>query len=330
VPSARVLVTGCAGFIGSHVTDALLADGYEVVGVDCFNDNYPAADKRANLARACDHDRFALHRVDLATADLRDLVDGCDVVMHLAAEPGVRSSWGRRFDHFVRNNVEATQRLLEALRPAPSKRLVYASSSSVYGESEQLPTREDAPPRPLPPYGVTKLAGEQLCRVYHVNHGIETVALRFFTVYGPRQRPDMAFRRFCEAAARGGAIELFGDGGQSRDFTFVSDVVAAVRAAASASGVAGQAYNFGGGNPVSVNAALERLAAIAGRPLDVSRNGRESGDVLHTAADPARARHDLGFAPATDLASGLQAEFEWVLARAAPERVLAAAGGAGL
>jgi UDP-glucuronate 4-epimerase len=328
MPSARVLVTGCAGFIGSHLTDALLADGTEVVGVDCFNDNYPAVQKLANLAWARDHDRFELHRIDLATGDLVDLVDGCDVVMHLAAEPGVRTSWGRRFDHFVHNNVEATQRLLEALRPAPGKRLVYASSSSVYGESEQLPTREDAPPRPLSPYGVTKLAGEQLCRVYHVNHGIETVALRFFTVYGPRQRPDMAFRRFCEAAVRDARIELFGDGGQSRDFTYVSDVVAAIRAAASASGVAGQVYNVGGGNPVSLNAALERLAAIAGRPLDVARNGRESGDVLHTAADPARARHDLGFAPATGLASGLQAEFEWVAARAAPARALAVAGAA--
>ena len=168
------------------------------------------------------NERFELHAVDLASADIGLLLDGCDVVFHLAAEPGVRSSWGRRFDRFVHNNVEATQRLLEAVRERPGLRLVYASSSSVYGESEQLPTREDAPPRPLSPYGVTKLAGEQLCRVYHVNHGVDTVALRFFTVYGPRQRPDMAFRRFCEAAARGGRIELFGDGRQSRDFTYVA------------------------------------------------------------------------------------------------------------
>jgi UDP-glucuronate 4-epimerase len=322
VPSA--LVTGCAGFVGSHLTEALLADGHAVVGVDCFSDNYPVAEKLENLARVRAHGRFELHSVDLAGADVGGLVDRCDVVHHLAAEPGVRSSWGRRFDRFVHNNVEATQRLLEALRDRPGKRLVYASSSSVYGESEQLPTREDAPPRPLSPYGVTKLAAEQLCRVYHVNHGVDTVALRFFTVYGPRQRPDMAFRRFCEAAARGGRIELFGDGRQSRDFTYVDDVVAAIRAAGEIERAAGRAYNIGGGSPVSVNAALEELASIAGRPLDVRRAGRESGDVLHTAADSSRAREELGFAPATSLAEGLRAEYEWVLDRVERRRALAA------
>ena len=317
----RSLVTGCAGFVGSHLTEALLGGGHEVVGVDCFSDNYPAAQKLANLARAREHGGFELHALDLAGAGVAPLLEGCDTVFHLAAEPGVRSSWGRRFDRFVHNNVEATQRLLEALREdsgPPAPRLVYASSSSVYGESERLPTPEDAPPRPLSPYGVTKLAGEQLCRVYHVNHGVETVALRFFTVYGPRQRPDMAFRRFCEAAARGRAIELFGDGGQSRDFTYVGDTVRAIRAAAAAPGAAGRAYNVGGGAPVSVNAALGQLAALAGRPLDVRRSGRESGDVLHTAADTSRARDELGFAPATSLEEGLDAELRWVLDRVAP------------
>ena len=324
--SGRVLVTGCAGFIGSHLTEALLAAGHEVVGLDCFSDNYPAAQKLSNLARARDHERFELHAVDLATAGLGSILEGCDVVFHLAAEPGVRSSWGSRFERFVHNNVEATQRLLEALRAAPGTRVVYASSSSIYGESERLPTPEDAPPRPLSPYGVTKLAGEQLCRVYHLNHGVETVALRFFTVYGPRQRPDMAFRRFCEAAASRGSIELFGDGRQSRDFTYVADVVGALRAAGSAEGAAGRAYNIGGGSPVSLNAALEQLAAIAGRPLDVSRTERESGDVLNTAADTGRARAELGFAPVTTLAAGLRAEFEWVLARTERRPRLAAVG----
>jgi UDP-glucuronate 4-epimerase len=321
---SRALVTGCAGFIGSHLTESLLADGHEVAGVDCFNDNYPAAQKLSNLARAREHDGFELHPIDLATADLPRVLDGCDVVFHLAAEPGVRSSWGSRFGRFVHNNVEATQRLLEAVRAGAGQRIVYASSSSIYGESEQLPTPEDAPPRPLSPYGVTKLAGEQLCRVYHVNHGLDTVALRFFTVYGPRQRPDMAFRRFCEAAARGGPIGLFGDGRQSRDFTYVADVVNAIRAAGCVKGAGGRAYNVGGGDPISLNAALELLAAIAGRPLDVSRAARESGDVLHTAADVTRARAELGFAPATSLAAGLRAEFEWVRARAEREPRLAA------
>jgi UDP-glucose 4-epimerase len=329
VPRPRALVTGCAGFVGSHLTEALLADGCEVVGVDCFSDNYAVAEKLANLAQARAHDGFELHPVDLATADAPRILDGCDVVFHLAAEPGVRTSWGRRFDRFVHNNVEATQRLLEALRTRPGTRLVYASSSSVYGESERLPTHEDAPPRPLSPYGVTKLAGEQLCRVYHVNHDVEAVALRFFTVYGPRQRPDMAFRRFCEAAARGGSIELFGDGRQSRDFTYVTDVVTAIRAAAAAEGASGRAYNVGGGAPVSLNAALEQLASIAGRPLDVQRAGRESGDVLHTAADVTRARDELGFEPVTDLETGLRAEFEWVVQRAGDVPPLAAVSARG-
>ena len=325
---SKALVTGCAGFVGSHLTEALLADGHAVTGVDCFSDNYAVGEKLANLARVRTSDRFELHSVDLATADVARLLEGCDVVFHLAAEPGVRSSWGRRFDRFVHNNVEATQRLLEALRERPALRLVYASSSSIYGESEELPTREDAPPRPLSPYGVTKLAGEQLCRVYHVNHDVDAVALRFFTVYGPRQRPDMAFRRFCEAAARGSRIELYGDGRQSRDFTFVDDVVAAIRAAGDVEGAGGRAYNIGGGSPVSVNAALEELASIAGRPLDVRRAGRESGDVLHTAADVSRARDELGFRPATSLAEGLQAEYEWVVERAEARRGLAVVSGA--
>jgi UDP-glucuronate 4-epimerase len=324
---ARALVTGCAGFIGSHLTESLLAGGHEVLGVDCFSDNYPAPEKLANLAQARDHDAFELRRADLASADIARLLDGCDVVFHLAAEPGVRSSWGARFDRFLRNNVEATQRLLEAARAVPERRFVYASSSSIYGESERLPTPEDAPPRPFSPYGVTKLAGEQLCRVYHANHGVDAVALRFFTVYGPRQRPDMAFRRFCEAAAAGAPIRLFGDGRQSRDFTFVADVVAAIRAAATVPGAGGRAYNVGGGAPVSLAEALDTLAAIAGRPLDVRRSGRESGDVRHTAAEIERARDDLGFAPATQLEEGLRAEYEWVLDRvaaAAPVRRLSA------
>jgi UDP-glucuronate 4-epimerase len=314
---ARALVTGCAGFIGSHLTDALLADGHEVVGIDCFSDNYAKPDKLANLGAASDHTGFELHRRDLAAEDVSALLAGCDVVFHLAAEPGVRSSWGARFERFVRNNLEATQRLLETARLTPGTRFVYASSSSVYGESERLPTPEDTPPRPLSPYGVTKLAGEQLCRVYHANHGVDAVALRFFTVYGPRQRPDMAFRRFAEAAARGAPIELFGDGRQSRDFTYVADVVTAIRAAADTPGAGGRAYNIGGGAPVSLNAALDRLAALAGRPLDVRRHGRESGDVLHTAADIGRAREELGFAPGTPLEEGLEAEFDWVRERAA-------------
>jgi UDP-glucuronate 4-epimerase len=309
----RALVTGCAGFIGSQVAEALLDGGHEVVGIDCFTDNYPREHKEANLVRARDHARFRFAGGDLVTAGVEDLVDGCDAVLHLAAEPGVRSSWGRRFDRYLRNNIRATQRLLEASARAPERRIVYASSSSVYGESEALPTREDATPQPLSPYGVTKLAAEQLCRLYHAEQGVDAVALRFFSVYGPRQRPDMAFRRFCEAVAAGAPIEIFGDGRQTRDFTFVGDVVAAVLAAAGAGDVGGKVFNIGGGSRVSLAAALELLASIAGRPLDVRHLERESGDVQDTGADIARARETLGFEPSTDVGDGLQAEFEWVL-----------------
>jgi UDP-glucose 4-epimerase len=314
---ARALVTGCAGFIGSHVTEALLAAGHEVVGIDCFTDNYPRGHKQGNLARAREHDRFSFAGADLVTTGVERLLDGCDVVYHLAAEPGVRSSWGRHFDRYLRNNIRATQRLLEASAGTPERRIVYASSSSVYGESEALPTPEDATPQPLSPYGVTKLAAEQLCRLYHAEQGVDAVALRFFSVYGPRQRPDMAFRRFCEAAATRAPIEIYGDGRQTRDFTYVGDVVAAVLAAGVAPGVAGGAYNIGGGSRVSLAATLELLAAIVGRPLEVRHDERESGDVQDTGADIALAREALGFAPATDLRAGLQAEFEWVLERAA-------------
>ena len=313
---ARSLVTGCAGFIGSQVAEALLAGGHEVVGIDCFTDNYPREHKQANLAWARDHDRFTFVAGDLVTTGVEALLDGCDTVFHLAAEPGVRSSWGQRFDRYLRNNIRATQRLLEASAAAPERRIVYASSSSVYGESEALPTPEHATPQPLSPYGVTKLAAEQLCRLYHAEQGVDAVALRFFSVYGPRQRPDMAFRRFCEAAAAGAPIEIYGDGRQTRDFTFVGDVVDAVLAAGAGGGAGGEAYNVGGGSRVSLAAVLELLAAIAGRPLDVRRRERESGDVQNTGADITRARDVLGFRPATDLRTGLEAEFEWVLERA--------------
>jgi UDP-glucuronate 4-epimerase len=311
---SRALVTGCAGFIGSHLAESLLADGYEVLGIDCLNPNYDAADKWANMALAHEYDAFTFVEADLAMADVEALLVDCEAVFHLAAEPGVRASWGHRFDRYVHNNVTATQRLLEACSAELGRRVVYASSSSVYGDAERLPTREDAIPRPLSPYGVTKLAAEHLCGLYHAEHGVEAVALRYFSVYGPRQRPDMAFRRFCEAAIDRRPIEIFGHGRQTRDFTFVADVVAATRAAAAVAGVGGEVFNVGGGTRVSLDSTIERLGAIAGRPLDVRRSPREDGDVLHTGADISRARALLGYEPSTTLEDGLRAECEWVLA----------------
>ena len=317
----RPLVTGCAGFIGSHLTESLLDSGCEVVGIDCFNDNYAPEAKQANLARARDFDRFAFRRLDLSRAPLDPLVVDCDVVFHLAAEPGVRSSWGARFDRFLQNNVAATQRLLEAAKASPERRFVYASSSSIYGDAEQLPTPEDVIPAPHSPYGATKLAAEHLCRLYHANDGLETVCLRYFSVYGPRQRPDMAFNRFCRAALRGESVTVFGDGQQMRDFTFVFDVVAATLAAGSA-GIGGRVYNVGGGSQVSVNRALELLADFAERPLDVRYAERERGDVRATGADSRRALAELGYEPQVRFEEGLRAEFEWTV-RAEPRRRLA-------
>jgi UDP-glucuronate 4-epimerase len=327
----RALVTGCAGFIGSHLTESLLGDGHDVLGVDCFSDNYERPQKLANLRTALDFDSFRFARSDLADADASRLLDDCEVVFHLAAEPGVRSSWGARFDVYLRNNVAATQRLLEAALTRRDLRFVYASSSSVYGDAETLPTPEDTLPRPLSPYGVTKLAAEQLCLLYHVNHGLQAVALRYFSVYGPRQRPDMAFNRFCRAALADEPVTIFGDGRQTRDFTYVADVVAATRAAAVTGSAPGRVYNVGGGSRVSVRQALEALSTVSGSRLDVRFEPREHGDAANTGADITRARRDLGFAPSTSLEAGLLAEYEWLAEqerRAPGRRELSRAGAA--
>jgi nucleoside-diphosphate-sugar epimerase len=305
-------VTGCAGFIGSHLAESLLQDGNEVVGVDALTDTYALEIKVGNLQRAKEFDSFRFFEVDLTQTHVSPLLEECDVIFHLAAEPGVRTSWGDRFESYTRNNVLATQRLLEAAIQWPDKRIVFASSSSVYGDAERLPTPENVLPRPFSPYGVTKLAAEHLCALYHGNYGVDTVALRYFSSYGPRQRPDMAFHRFCRAAVRSEPLTIFGDGEQTRDFTFVADVVAATRAGANSSAARGQAYNVGGGSRVSINKALELIASFAGRALDVRYLESEKGDVRNTGADTARARQDLGFNPTTSIEAGLEAEFEWM------------------
>jgi UDP-glucuronate 4-epimerase len=307
----RALVTGCAGFIGSHLTESLLEDGHEVVGVDCFNENYGRKQKLRNLERARQWDQFDFVPVDLSRGDLAELTVDCGVVYHLAAEPGVRASWGRRFDAYVRNNVMATQLLLDAVISEPGKRLVYASSSSVYGEAEAQPTSESALPRPFSPYGVTKLSAEHLCEAYRDNFGLDVVMLRYFSVFGPRQRPDMAFHRFCRAAMSDEGIEVYGDGAQTRDFTYVGDIVAATRLASESSVSSGRTYNVGGGLRASVNEALEIIGSLADRPLQVAYLDAQAGDVRETGADTSRARADLGFNPRTTLKEGLEAEFDW-------------------
>jgi len=307
----KVVVTGAAGFIGSHLCERLLADGLEVIGFDCFTDYYPRAVKERNLAALRQSPRFRLVEERLQDAPLARHLEGAGHVYHLAAQAGVRASWGREFAHYTEHNVLATQRLLEAALEAGRPRIVYASSSSVYGDSSVLPLREDAACRPVSPYGVTKLAAEHLALLYQRNHGLATVALRFFTVYGPRQRPDMAFHKFLKAARDGQPITVYGDGTQTRDFTYVDDIVAAVRAAA-LSGRPGCVYNVGGGERVALNEVLRLIERVAGRRLEIQRQEPQMGDMRDTFADTTAAARDLGFRSTVTLPEGLAREWEWI------------------
>ena len=300
----KYVVTGAAGFIGSHLAEALRAAGHEVDALDCFTDYYDPARKEENAA-GCDVSRLDLAEDEL---DLRD----ADGVFHLAGQPGVRS-FGPVFADYVRRNVLATQRVLEA---AAGARVVLASSSSIYGEAETYPTPEDTPPQPLSPYGITKLATEHLARAYATSFGRDTVVLRYFTVYGPRQRPDMALERIVEALAAGTPFELYGDGSQSRSFTYVSDAVAATIAAMERA-PAGAIYNVGGGEEASIREAITTLERISGRTLDLRQGHRAAGDVRRTSADVSRIRADLGWEPRVGLDEGLREQWSWASARVA-------------
>jgi nucleoside-diphosphate-sugar epimerase len=307
----KALVTGAAGFIGSHLIAALLDEGADVVGLDAFTDYYPRAIKEANLDVNRHRAGFRFVEGGIQDVDLSSLLQGMTHVFHLAAQAGVRRSWGHDFRVYTDNNVDASQQLLEACVGRPLSRFVYASSSSVYGDTAAIPMREDALPQPVSPYGVTKLAAEQLCHLYFVNHAVPAVSVRYFTVYGPRQRPDMAFHRFLRAAINGEPIVLYGDGEQTRDFTFVADAVTATIAAAKV-GVPGRAYNIGGGSRVSVNEVLEIVQRLVGRQVIVRREPAQKGDMRDTYADTAMARNDLGFIPRVTLEQGLESEYRWL------------------
>jgi UDP-glucose 4-epimerase len=307
--ATHVLVTGAAGFIGSHLVERLLREGVRVTGVDCFTDYYDPALKRRNLARALESPAFTLLELDLGRADLAALPD-VDVVYHQAAQAGVRASWGADFATYVHHNVLATQRLLERYQGAKLERFVYASSSSVYGDAERFPTDEALLPRPFSPYGVTKLAGEHLVLLYGRNFGLPVSALRYFTVYGPRQRPDMAFHRFCKALLRGETITVYGDGTQSRDFTFIDDAIEANLRAWKRSAAQG-VYNVGGGSQVEVLQAIRLLEGALGVSAQLRFEARPPGDPLRTRADASRVRADLGFTPSTPIEQGLAAEAAW-------------------
>ena len=307
----NALVTGVAGFIGSTLAERLVASGATVVGIDCFTDYYGRDVKERNLSALMTQPRFRFVESTVQAADLSSLLADTTHVFHLAAQAGVRKSWGRDFSIYTVNNIEATQILLEACVGRPIERLVYASSSSVYGDHVAMPMREDALPQPVSPYGVSKLAAEQLGYLYFVNHGVPTVSLRYFTVYGPRQRPDMGFHKFLKATLLGQPITVFGDGEQTRDFTFVEDAVSATIAAAG-QGHPGRVYNVGGGSRVTVNEVLEIIGRVTGRKPVIAVEHDQKGDMRHTYADTERARTDLGFAPSVTLEQGLAAEHAWL------------------
>jgi nucleoside-diphosphate-sugar epimerase len=307
----RALVTGGAGFIGSHLSERLLQQGADVVAIDCFTDYYPRPIKERNLQALVGQPRYRFVEGELGGVDLGALLDDVTHVFHLAAQAGVRKSWGRDFKTYTTLNVDATQILLEACVGRPIERVVYASSSSVYGDDVSLPMLEDAVPRPVSPYGVTKLAAENLCHLYFVNHAVPTVSLRYFTVYGPRQRPDMGFHRFFTAVLAGQPVAQFGDGLQTRDFTFVADAVSAT-AAAAVRGAPGGVYNIGGGSRVTLRDVFEMIGRVTGRPVRINHQPEQKGDMRDTYADTSRARADLGFAPSVSLEEGLREMFAWM------------------
>ena len=299
----RYVVTGAAGFIGSHLAETLLAAGHEVVSVDSYTDYYERARKERNAAA------LDVLELDLAKAPLEPILEGADGVFHLAGQPGVRASWGETFALYLQRNVLATQRLFEAAAAA-DVRVVFASSSSVYGDAERYPTAEDVAPRPISPYGISKLACEQLAYAIRRGQGLDAVLLRYFTVFGPRQRPDMAFTAMLEALARGRTFRLFGDGSAARSFTYIGDAVAAT-VAAMKRGRAGEVYNVGGGDEVTMNEAIALAEAISGRSLEVERTVAATGDVRRTKADVAKAEADLGWSPQTGLEEGMRAQWRW-------------------
>ena len=303
----KALVTGCVGFIGSHLVDRLVELGYEVIGMDCFTDYYPRAIKEANIPNALNHNNFKFIEEDILEMLKFPKVD---YIFHLAAQAGVRASWGKSFEIYTKNNVQATQKLLEFYKSKNIKKFVYASSSSVYGDAE-LPMRENSLLKPVSPYGVTKLAGENLCYLYWKNYSVPTVSLRYFTVYGPRQRPDMAIHKFVKTIFKGDEITVFGDGTQTRDFTFVDDAVEANVLAAKGT-IEGEVFNVGGGSRISVNDLVKLMGDIIGKKAKIKNIENQKGDVKDTLADITKTTKILKWKPTIDIEEGLRRQIKWM------------------
>jgi nucleoside-diphosphate-sugar epimerase len=305
------LVTGAAGFIGSHLCNRLLKEGARVWGVDAFTDFYPKWIKDLNLRPLLPQSNFEFISEDILFMNLEKTLERMDIVFHLAAQPGVRASWGENFSIYTRNNIEATQKLLEAAKSVQIKRLIYASSSSVYGLCPKLPMEETSELRPFSPYGVTKLAAENLCFLYYKNYGVPCLSLRFFTVYGPGQRPDMAFHRFLKAIAQDKEIIVYGDGQQTRDFTYIDDIIQAIVSSIN-HGEMGEAYNVGGGSRKKLTDLISILGKVCQKKIQVTYQEGQKGDVRHTFADISKAKKDLNYSPRTSLENGLGEQWEWI------------------
>lgn len=306
----RCLVTGAAGFVGSSIVDRLLGMGCNVVGVDCFVDYYPKEIKLRNIESALKNPKYKFIEADLNNLDMESLVSEKDWIFHQAAQAGVRASWGSYFSEYCSHNILATQKLLEAAKNTKVKKIVFASSSSVYGDAESYPTNEDMRPKPVSPYGMTKLASEHLMVLYASQFGVPTVSLRYFTVFGPRQRPDMAFNRFISAALQGKELTLYGDGEQSRDFSYISDIVDANIQSAEM-GNPGDVFNIGGGTQATVNEVLSHIEKRLGA-LKIKREEKQKGDARHTRADTTRAQQVIKYNPKVSLYDGLDLEIEWL------------------
>ena len=306
----KALVTGVAGFIGSHLAEGLLKLGWEVRGVDSFTDYYPRKIKENNLKDLRENKNFSFQEKDLSSLDLRKVLEGIDYLFHLAAQSGVRGGWERNFEIYVKNNITITHRLLEETKEFPLKKFVLASTSSIYGESS-LPMREDNVLRPISPYGITKLTAENLCYLYYKTYKVPIIILRYFTVYGPRQRPDMAFHKFIKALLNNEEITIYGDGNQTRDFTYISDALEATITAAQSKTV-GEIINIGGGAQLTVNETLGILEKITKKKAKIKYIEKQRGDVLHTFADISEAKRLLNYQPKIKLREGLEKEVAWL------------------
>jgi UDP-glucose 4-epimerase len=305
------LVTGAAGFIGSHLCQRLLKEGNTVIGIDNFSDYYPKWIKETNLKDLLKSSDFEFIETDLAQTDLSPSLDRTEYVFHLAAQAGVRASWGKSFTVYSKNNIEATQKLLESVKETKVKRFIYASSSSVYGDCPDLPWTETSPLFPYSPYGVTKLAAEHLCTLYNRNYELPALSLRYFTVYGPGQRPDMAFHRFLKALKKNEPIPVFGDGTQTRDFTYIDDIIEATVASITY-GRTGETYNIGGGDRKKLKDIFPILENICQKEVVIDRQDTQKGDAPHTYASTDKARKELKYSPQTQIEDGLREEWKWL------------------